>query len=206
MIIDTNWEKYYKKRGQIQSKVTEIVKNSITFLKKDSKILDIGCGTGRHSIFLAKKGFDVIAIDPSKTGLEIAKKKAEKLKINFKVGKKEKINFENNYFDAVIITNVLSHSLISDIKKSVKEINRVLKKGGFVILTDLTTKREDYGIGNQIEPNTFTDIPKHMDSTPHHFFTEDEILTLFNDFKVLKKYYTKEGRQKGQINLILMKK
>lgn len=208
---DTSWEEFYKERGQFQSSVKDIVKDSVEFLRKNKckKILDLGCGTGRHSFFLAKEGFEVTGIDPSVSGLEIARKKAEKLglKIEFKVGTKEDTGFEDDYFDGIVCTNVLSHSNFSGIKDSVREIERVLKRGGLFIITDITTKREDYGIGKEIEQNTFINIPKHIDSEmPHHFFTEEELKGLFKNFEVLKKYYTKEGRHKGQINLILRKK
>ena len=43
---------------------------------KDTKILDIGCGTGRHSIELSKRGYDVVGIDLSESLLKRAKEKA----------------------------------------------------------------------------------------------------------------------------------
>jgi 2-polyprenyl-3-methyl-5-hydroxy-6-metoxy-1,4-benzoquinol methylase len=52
---------------------------------KSLKIIDIGCGTGRHSIELSKRGYTVTGIDLSESQLKRAKEKAEKLnlKIDF---------------------------------------------------------------------------------------------------------------------------
>lgn len=52
---------------------------------KSLKILDVGCGTGRHSIVLTKKGYPVTGVDLSESQLALAREKADKedLKISF---------------------------------------------------------------------------------------------------------------------------
>ena len=56
-----------------------------TTLPESAEVMDMACGTGRHSILFAKKGFNVTAVDLSKNMIAAARKKAEteKLKINF---------------------------------------------------------------------------------------------------------------------------
>ena len=75
---------YNHRNSTDAEKLIRLILNVIT-LKKKSKVLDAACGTGRHSIILAKKGFDVTAFDLSKTLLNIGKSKAEELglSINF---------------------------------------------------------------------------------------------------------------------------
>jgi 2-polyprenyl-3-methyl-5-hydroxy-6-metoxy-1,4-benzoquinol methylase len=72
------WEEIYKKYGAVQTDVLAKVKQAAAIFKDQqfTKILDLGCGTGRHSIFFASEGFEVFATDISKTGIEIAKEKA----------------------------------------------------------------------------------------------------------------------------------
>jgi 2-polyprenyl-3-methyl-5-hydroxy-6-metoxy-1,4-benzoquinol methylase len=68
------------------------------------KILDVGCGTGRHAIELTKRGYSVTGIDLSETQLKRAKEKAERnnLKIDFQQQDARNLTF-NNEFDIAIM-------------------------------------------------------------------------------------------------------
>ena len=88
--------------------------------------MDAGCGSGRDSLFFAKQGFIVTGIDISNRGIEKAKAAAKKQKATFVVGSVEKLPFADSRFDAAYSGYVLQHT---DIKKSIKELARVLKSG-----------------------------------------------------------------------------
>jgi D-alanine-D-alanine ligase len=68
---------------------------SITDIKPGGRILDIGCGAGRHSIELARRGYDVLGIDPSEVMIAAAKERAteEKVEPEFRQMRGEDINF-----------------------------------------------------------------------------------------------------------------
>ncbi len=75
----------YRHRNESDAEdLINLIINNIS-LPKSSEVLDMACGTGRHSILLAKKGYKVSAVDLSKNMLSVASGKAEKenLKINF---------------------------------------------------------------------------------------------------------------------------
>ena len=75
----------YRSRNEKEAgKLVDIILNNIE-INPGSKVLDMACGTGRHSILFARKGFDITAIDLSKNLLSIARQAAyeENLKINF---------------------------------------------------------------------------------------------------------------------------
>ncbi len=185
--MDTSWEQIYQERGKVQSKIKQIVKDLLEF-KKIGNVLDLGCGTGRHSFFLVENGFDVYGGDVSETAVNIIREKGS---VKVSVFSKEEIPFEDNFFDIIIITNVLSHSLIKDIKDSIKEIDRVLKKDGLVVFCDLSADDANFGKGKKVEENTYSEIPELLDKCVHHFFTKQEIEELFNNYKTLKYYETK---------------
>lgn len=73
----------HRNEAEAEALVNLILKN--TLLPVTAKVLDMACGTGRHSILFAKKRFDVTAVDLSKNMLSVARQKAqaEKLNINF---------------------------------------------------------------------------------------------------------------------------
>lgn len=76
---------------------------SITEIEPGGRILDIGCGAGRHSIELARRGYDVLGIDPSEVMIAAAKEKAaeEMVNLEFRQLRGEDLNFDGE-FDLVI--------------------------------------------------------------------------------------------------------
>jgi len=100
------------------------------------KIIDVGGGTGKYSEWLANKGHDVHLVEPVSKHIQIAKKRADKLKNKFKVqlGESRKLNFSDNYADLVILHGPLYHlQKKEDRSKTILEAKRVLKKGGIVL-------------------------------------------------------------------------
>ncbi len=135
----------YLKKGIFSVALAEREVNfviKILNLPKNSKILDLPCGQGRHSIILARKGYIVIGVDLSKTMLNLAKKLANKKNLNlwFIHNDMRKINFKNE-FDAVInlFTSFGYFTQEKENIKVLKNINRSLKPGGKFVL-DLLNK------------------------------------------------------------------
>ncbi|MCL4354079.1 class I SAM-dependent methyltransferase [Patescibacteria group bacterium] len=96
--------------------------------KKNSKILDIGCGTGKNIEALSEFG-EIWGIDISKNAISYCKKRGLK---NVKLAKAEETGFKENSFDAIVLLDVLEHV---DDTKTIKEIFRILKPGGLVLIT-----------------------------------------------------------------------
>jgi len=96
------------------------------------KLLDVGCGTGRHTIELTKRGYDVTGIDFSESQLKRAKEKAinNGLRIDFLQLDARKLPF-NNEFDAAIMlceggfplmeTDEMNFEILKSVTKSLKE-------------------------------------------------------------------------------------
>ncbi len=97
---------------------------------KQGVSLDVGCGQGFFTEFLLDKGFDSHGIEVREEYLEFAK---ENGKANYSLGSAESIPFEDNKFDLIILFATLEH--IVDRAEALKEINRVLKADGILIVT-----------------------------------------------------------------------
>lgn len=123
-----NWDKEYKGGAHyIKDEPSKGAKKFIGLLHKGDKVLEIGCGGGEDTKFFKEKGFDTTSIDLSR--------EAAKDVPNTLVANAEELPFKDSAFDAVFTLNTLQ---FTDMNKSVHEINRVLKKGGFVFIVLVT--------------------------------------------------------------------
>jgi len=197
---EKGWEIVYKKHGDLYPDIILRIKKYAKIFRKHKykKILDLGCGTGRNTLFFAQEGFLVYVLDASKTGIAITKKKAKKLglhNINYKVADMKHTSYPNNYFDAIICIFVLSHGLLKDNQEAVDEIYRILKPKGMLVTEFMSVKDTSYGRGKKIEANTFLggmEDDKHM---AHHYFSRKEIkqvLSKFSQFKIKLTTYFDE--------------
>jgi ubiquinone/menaquinone biosynthesis C-methylase UbiE len=98
--------------------------------------LDVGCGTGKHSINMSKKGFRTVAIELSLNGVLAAKAHAEKenAKVQFVVGDVENMPFKDRTFDVLFCGLLLHH--FPDLTALSKEIARVGKAHLFALETN----------------------------------------------------------------------
>ncbi len=207
-MIATGWEKIYQQKGDLQgyfSVLPKIKYYAGVFRTKDyHRILDLACGTGRHTLYLAKHGFDVYATDMAATGLKIAREKAEGLglsNIHFQEHDMRSIPFVDEFFDAVICTLAIHHGTTMQIQQTVDEIHRVLKPGGTIITDMPSIMTEGAGNGRQIEKNTYLLVHADMENdVPHHFTTREEVKCLFKHFsRISVRLYTFNyiGRKDG---------
>jgi ubiquinone/menaquinone biosynthesis C-methylase UbiE len=185
----SKWNKIFENGIYMWECPNPQIKRLVPFLKerKVNKILDVGCGAGRHMIYLGKKGFTMVGLNISTKALSITQKLLEKAKIKNYVlieNKMENLPFPDEHFDAVVSINVIHHDKLKDIKKTVSEIKRVLKKRGIIILNLVSIDNSKFGIGTEIEKNTFISPSKRDKGVIHHFFTEEDARKLFSGFKI----------------------
>ena len=108
--------------------------------------VDVGTGTGRHALSLARRGIKVTAIDQSQEMLAVAREAAQRegLTIDFRRADiEERLPFERESTDLVICTLTLCH--VSSLSKAAEEFGRILRPGGFVLITDVHPDVVDIG-------------------------------------------------------------
>ncbi|EQD30896.1 Methyltransferase type 11 [mine drainage metagenome] len=158
------------------------------FKKRGTKtILDLGCGAGRHLVYLAQQGFFVVGQDISQAGLKMAQQhlKSEHLYNCILVHHDvTKLPFPDGSFNAVISTNALHHNRLKDINRAIGEIYRVLARNG-ILFVNLTAD-EEHTKGRMIEKGSYVTTKGIEKGIIHHLFTEKEIEKSFSKFKVIR--------------------
>ncbi|UCE29250.1 MAG: class I SAM-dependent methyltransferase [Candidatus Bathyarchaeota archaeon] len=191
--IQSYWEEYYstlKRLPRRLKSLAQFVIDALPAFKQSSveTVLDLGCGTGRHSIFLAKEGFRTIGIEVSKSALRLARKWAQReklLNVDLLRASMTNIPFRDCCFGAVVGVSVIHHAVIEDIEATVGEIYRILNQNGYFLANVASVEDPRYGIGQKVEDSTFR-ISEAFEEKRfeelHHFFTKTEVSRLLSNF------------------------
>jgi len=178
----------------------KVVEIAISELKKDDlKILDVACGTGDMIEVWKKKKKDIkiYGLDPSKEMLKKAKEKFSD--ITFFNSFATNIPFDDNSLDVVSISFGIRNVL--EIKKAIKEFERVLKKDGIVLVLEFVKAQNSNTFRKCIDYYSHKFLPKiggvlsknkeayeYLPNSIENFFTKNELIFLFEEenFKIVK--------------------
>ncbi len=126
--------------SRLRSKVVDF-----TNPKNGSKILDIATGTGKQAFAFAKKGYEIIGVDLSEAMLKIANKKNKYGNVKFELADATNLPFEDNSFDISCISFALHDMPLFIREKALKEMVRVTKKEGMIVIVDYALPKENIG-------------------------------------------------------------
>lgn len=101
---------------------------------EENKVLDLGCGEGYGTFYLADKASQIIGVDIDKYIVKHAKEKYQKDNLSFEVMDIKRLDFPDKAFDVVISLHVIEHLHLNKIQEHLQEIKRVLKGNGIYIL------------------------------------------------------------------------
>lgn len=130
-------KRYVEGYGRLQREGIYHALDYLLRVQPDTKVLDVATGTGVASLYIAKKGGNIVALDLTEAMLNEAKKKAVTENINnieFKVGSAFNLPFKDENFD--IVTSIKFMHLIpyKMQQAAIKEMFRVLKPGGYLVI------------------------------------------------------------------------
>ena len=154
------------------------------YLKPNCKILEVGAGTGRYSIALAKMGYNVNAIELIEANLKVLKQNAQGLN-NITAEQGDAIDlsrFADNTFDIVLVLGPLYHLYTTaDQEKAINEAIRVCKKDGIIMYAFIPDDSIIYNWG----------IKGHMKDMAERVFNKDYSLKqlpeeIFATFRIQK--------------------
>jgi ubiquinone/menaquinone biosynthesis C-methylase UbiE len=189
--MDAIWENLFRSQewGKYppESVVRFVARNFYSAPKRgEIRLLDAGCGPGACTWFMAREGFQVSGIDGSPTAIRYAGERlnAEDLSADLRVGDYTSLPWADEVFDGAIDTVSFYANLLADWQRAVDEVYRVIKPGGVFFTSSFSNNTWGCGIGQQVEPGSFRDIPEgpFHNRGLAHFVDESELRHLLRRF------------------------
>jgi len=172
-------------------------------------VLDLGCGVGRHAIYLSKRGARVYAIDESEAAIAKLKESAASLDLDIKA---EVCNYLTaqpaQEFDCIIAFNVIYHGDFLHFSRSVFKCGDLLKSNGRLFFTCPSRDDAKYGSGNKVAEHTYESLNSIHSGDVHYFTDEPELRNLMCEFDNVKietqeHYWDNNGTQQFASNFIV---
>ncbi len=194
--FDTRWEQNVYSAGRQLNKYPSEVIVSLVFRrfgavpdKSSMRVLDLGCGAGNNTRFLASQGFDVSAIDGSESAVAVAKERLAEdgLVADVWVGDFRTVPYGDGVFDCVIDRGSMTHNRRADIVSTFAEVRRVLKPGGVFFSQMFTTDHRDRENGRPLGDGSYDNFTQgyFADIALTYFADADDIRDLFaNGFEI----------------------
>ena len=199
MSSDTWLTWYWGKENKVEADIPKLV--HLFRENHASKILDVGCGTGRHAIHFARRGFRVRGFDWSEAAVKRARElsHAKKLSVDLRVWNMTSLPYPypDASFDAVLSIKVIHHTNITTIKGIIGDVERITRRGSFLYLQAPSYEkalrlRKEGSRSEEIEPGTFLPLEGEEKGILHHHFTTEELLSLLSRFEVVSMQLREE--------------
>ena len=205
-----HWESNFSSKSEMFGLDPSIAaKKSLKLFQNQniSKIIELGAGLGRDTIYFAKNSIHVVALDYSQSGLEAINQKAKKNSLSNSITTnffdvRKKLPFEDNSVEACYSHMLYCMALTtSELENLNNEIYRVLKPNGINIYTVRHTKDGDYKNGIHRGEDLY-----EKDGFIVHFFSEKKVKSLLKGFKNISIDLFEEGSFPRKLFFVCNKK
>ena len=160
------------------------------------RLLDLGCGIGRHTIFFAEHGYIVDAFDLSNDGVGVVEALAaeKNLAVSTQVGDMLTLPYPSATFNNVLAYHTIYHTDKTGIEQIISEIYRVLIDKGEVYLTFISTQNPSYfdPTSQRIDQYTLIKTQGLESGIPHYYVNEQEVQRLLDRFTIVRFNHVEE--------------
>jgi tellurite methyltransferase len=161
-------------------------------------VLDIGCGVGRHVLYLAARGFAVTGLDNSRDALRICRGSLERAGLTAALveGEMTAMAFRPDSFDGVVASHAIHHVDGPTLRRIIGAITELLTTGGLLAWATPSTRNYRCGRGRELDPGTWVDDAHEEGPVPHHYCSETEVRQLLGayDLEAVEEHeYIDEG-------------
>ncbi|MCG2459386.1 methyltransferase domain-containing protein [Flavobacteriaceae bacterium F89] len=169
-------------------------KRALPFLTNGKKLLDVGCGEGADSVFYAKNGFDVLALDHNNTYLNRLRAYKNDCNLsNLEIRNANVITYRypRNHYDVVSCILVGCCMRRSEFEKMLVSLKKTVKMDGIIVMSlrnylDLDIIDEFPPLTKEIEPNTYLNDGDCC--TIQYYIEKDRLMSHFKNFEILYYY------------------
>ena len=197
----TGWELAYQGGHTRESEAHEEAEWLTELFRKHAvgRILDLGCGDGRHLVWFASRGFEMFGLDSAPTAVCLAQEFLARAGLSAEVqcGDMTELPWSDDFFDAVISVQVLNHQDIDDIRRTIREIRRVLRPGAWLFVTVATYRPEEPRESDKLVKlgkKLYTKKRGHEAGVPHYFATELEWVIEFASFEIMEVHWDRRRK------------
>lgn len=168
---------------------------------RSGRLLDMGCGNGRHLVEALKKSFEAVGVDASLDLLQISGRKIKKkigsdLRVHLIRSDVKRLPFKESSFDSVIYIATIHHLKRGRIK-SLKEAKRVLKPGGKILVSSWARELDRWDLAQEEREAR---VPWHREDGDivyrfYHLYRLDELERDVNEsgLKVLRAFHSRDN-------------
>lgn len=173
--------------------------NAITEVRR---VLDLGCGAGRHLVYLSDRRCDVFGMDISHNGLTYSKEWLIRQGYIARLVQADMtcLPFTSGFFDLIVSMYVIHHNPLEGVRRSIQEVYRLLIPGGYTFLTLNSTRGFRHNKGRVLEPGTVIPVIGKDRGIPHHFTDLGEIAREFDQFIVRDTHLDEKINDEGYLS------
>jgi SAM-dependent methyltransferase len=175
-------------------------------------VIDVGCGAGRHLVWLERQGFPAHGTDSALNGLAHARAwlQREEHPVRLALADVRALPFAGDQFGAAIAYHVLYHGRRADVQRAFAEVHRVLRDEALFVGTLLSTRTWKHGEGTRLEELTYVQARGPEAGVPHHYCDEAEARALLNGFDVdslaLDEYSDDDGHRHSHWEFVAIRR
>jgi ubiquinone/menaquinone biosynthesis C-methylase UbiE len=141
-----------------------------------SRVLELGCGSGKTAAWLAGRDLDLVAVDVSHAALRMnCPAKEGFTRYALAAADARQLPFRDGIFDRAFAVHILGHLDNHDRRRAAAELVRVVKHGGSIVFRGFSSRDFRFGKGDETEPGTF----RRGNGIITHYFLDDEVPGLF---------------------------
>lgn len=180
-----DWNRLFLDRKNVLDAPEPFAVELAEALPPRARVLDLGCGAGRHLALLAARELVTVGLDTALNGLARSRDRLEDLGLEVHLVRgdfRRPLPFPDHLFDAVLTVKTINHGMPEDGATAFHEAERVLRPGGRLVAIVISATDARFGDGEEVAERTYVHRSPPEAGVPHHYFTEAELRGLLSGF------------------------